>query len=70
MTKQLELVRSDRGDGGWSLHPHGYSDDQYAAGDVPVLASGTAEVDKETGAWSRPNQEDYTMAERAAAQFS
>ena len=58
---KLEVVRSDRGDGGWSLHPAGYSDEEYAAGNVPVLTSGTASQD-EAGVWSRPNKADYTEA--------
>ena len=56
----LVLVRSDTGDGGWSLHPAGSTDEQIASGDAPVLVSGTAQwVD---GDWDRPNAQDYARA--------
>jgi hypothetical protein len=56
----LVLVRSDTGDGGWSLHPAGSTDEQIASGDAPYLVSGTAQwVD---GDWDRPNAQDYAKA--------
>ena len=56
----LVLCRSDCGDGGWSLHPAGSTDEQIASGDAPVLVSGTAQwVD---GDWDRPNAQDYASA--------
>ena len=56
----LVLVRSDTGDGGWSLHPAGSTDEQIASGDAPYLVSGTAQwVD---GEWDRPNAQDYAKA--------
>ena len=56
----LVLVRSDQGDGGWSLHPAGSTDEQIASGDAPYLVSGTAQwVD---GDWDRPNAQDYAKA--------
>ena len=56
----LGLCRSDCGDGGWSLHPAGATDEQIASGDAPVLVSGTAQwVD---GDWDRPNAQDYASA--------
>ena len=56
----LVLCRSDCGDGGWSLHPAGSTDEQIASGDAPVLVSGTAQwVD---GDWDRPNAQDYARA--------
>ena len=56
----LVLVRSDTGDGGWSLHPAGSTDEQIASGDAPYLGSGTAQwVD---GDWDRPNAQDYAKA--------
>ena len=56
----LVLCRSDCGDGGWSLHPAGSTDEQIASGDAPYLVSGTAQwVD---GEWDRPNAQDYAKA--------
>jgi hypothetical protein len=59
-TAALVLCRSDAGDGGWSLHPPGTTDEAIAAGDAPVLASGDADMVGEF--WSRPNADDYTAA--------
>ena len=60
----LVLVRSDTGDGGWSLHPAGSTDEQIASGDAPYLVSGSAQwVD---GEWDRPNAEDYAQAHAQA----
>jgi len=39
----LILCRSDAGDGGWSLHPPGTTDEAIASGDAHILASGEAE---------------------------
>lgn len=58
----LVLCRSDRGDGGWSLHEPGSTDDEIASGDAPYLVSGPAEWDDQTGEWSRPNYDDYQAA--------
>lgn len=57
----LVLCRSDAGDGGWSLHAPGSTDEQIASGDAPYLASGTARLlpDDE---WSRPTRADYARA--------
>ena len=65
MSEKIEMVRSDMGDGGWSLHPVGYSDEDYAAGNVPLLASGEAVADGKTGEWDRPNAADYAAAEES-----
>lgn len=60
----LVLVRSDTGDGGWSLHPAGSTDEQIASGDAPYLVSGPAQwVD---GDWDRPNAQDYAEAHAQA----
>lgn len=40
----LILCRSDAGDGGWSLHPPGTTDEAIANGDARILASGEAEM--------------------------
>jgi hypothetical protein len=56
----LVLCRSDCGDGGWSLHPAGSTDEQIASGDAPVLVSGTAQW--ADGDWDRPNAQDYASA--------
>lgn len=61
MTKtKLVLCRSDRGDGGWSLHAPGSTDEAIRDGDAPVLLSGEADL-YETG-WDRPNAGDYRAA--------
>ena len=61
----LYIVRSDTGDGGWSLHLRGTEDNDGLA---PVLASGPAElVDDE---WSRPNSSDFSAALAAISQPS
>lgn len=65
-TYGLELVRSDTGDGGWSLHaPELDGEDGYS----PVLASGPAEWDEQArcgyGDWNRPTQADYDAARMA-----
>ena len=44
----LELLRSDLGDGGWSLHD----------GDGPPIIDGPATWVEGDG-WDRPNQADY-----------
>lgn len=72
----LELVRSDMGDGGWSLHAHrtdvDESDDPVAA--WPMVACGEAawvETDGDwIGDWSRPNEDDYAVALGAARKLS
>ena len=56
----LILCRSDRGDGGWSLHAPGATDEEIACGDAPAILTGEALW--EDGRWSRPNQTDYTRA--------
>jgi hypothetical protein len=58
-SNHLVLCRSDAGDGGWSLHAPGSTDEDIASGDAPPLLSGTAEWQ---GVWSRPNAADYRDA--------
>ena len=62
----LILVRSDLGDGGWSLHAPGTTDEQIAEGHG-ILLSGTANWD--TG-WDRPNEADYAAAEQSLAELN
>ena len=67
LTRRLVLCRSDQGDGGWSLHPAGTTDEAIADGRAVLLASGTAEwID---GQWDRPDRTDYTKALRDAEWF-
>lgn len=61
---KLVLVRSDRGDGGWSLHAPGSTDEDIATGDAPALLTGASRRDK-AGQWLRPNARDYAAALRA-----
>ena len=58
------LCRSDHGDGGWSLHAPGSTDEAIAAGDAQYLVSGAAGWDSESSKWDRPNQRDYDEAVR------
>lgn len=64
----LEMVRSDMGDGGWSLHAHrtdiDESEDSVAA--WPIVASGEATWLDDDGDWDRPNESDYAAALEAA----
>lgn len=60
-SRNFELVRSDYGNGGWSLHAE---DDE----DSPVLASGTSQVD-EHGKWMRPDDSDYSAAHIVAVVY-
>ena len=62
------LCCSDTGDGGWSLHAPGSTDEDIASGDAPYLVSGPAEaVD---GGWDRPNDADYLAAAEAYATWA
>jgi hypothetical protein len=63
---KLVLTRSDQGDGGWSLHPPGTTDEQIANGDVAPLATGESFPSAVLGKkWARPNDADYTSAYRS-----
>lgn len=59
------LCRSDTGDGGWSLHAPGSTDEEIGSGDAPYLVSGPAGWDEEKGDWSRPDEADYRAAAEA-----
>lgn len=54
------LCRSDRGDGGWSLHAPDSTDEQIASGDSLALVTGESET--VNGEWIRPNESDYRAA--------
>jgi len=56
------LVRSDAGDGAWSLHDPEADDHEIAYGSEPPLASG--EASWQNGRWSRPDERDYDHAVR------
>lgn len=56
---EIEVLRSDLGDGGWSLH---------RGDDAQVLASGEAAWDEERGEWDRPIEADYAAALAASAE--
>ena len=59
----LCLLRSDAGDGGWSLHTAEQIADADANDEAPeVLCSGPAEWDTEADDWSRPNAADIAEA--------
>lgn len=60
-TAVLVLCRSDQGDGGWSLHRPGATDDEIADGSAPCLVSGTADQGDD-GEWSAPTERDYERA--------
>ena len=56
---ELEVCRSDMGDGGWSLH----AVDSGFVSEDEVLLSGPAEWDDYGGVWDRPNEVDWHIAE-------
>ena len=58
--KSFTLVRSDRGDGGWTLHAPGATDEDIATGAAPALAAGVSR--RRCGRWLRPNFRDYADA--------
>jgi hypothetical protein len=62
-TNVITLVRSDMGDGGWSLHGRraDIDDGKDPDGAWPILLSGESETDAE-GEWLRPNAADLTEA--------
>lgn len=59
------LTRSDQGDGGWSLHAPGSTDEDIATGEAAPLVTGVSR--KRGGEWLRPNARDYADAARAFA---
>lgn len=62
-TNVIQLVRSDLGDGGWSLHGRraDIDDEEDPAGAWPILLSGESEVGPD-GEWARPNAVDWQRA--------
>lgn len=59
----LVLLRSDAGDGGWSLHTPEQIADADANDEAPeVLLSGPAQWDAEAYDWNRPNAADCAAA--------
>ena len=56
------LCRSDKGDGGWSLHQPNATDEGIATGETPPLITGTAQWDETLQEWDRPNIADYQSA--------
>jgi hypothetical protein len=67
---EMVLVRSDMGDGGWSLHAPGSTDEQISEGHAPPLTCGPSDMnptDDPDDLWDRPNRADYVDAMRALA---
>jgi hypothetical protein len=61
--RPLYVLRSDTGDGGWSLHSAGQIAMAEIEGDSPnMLLSGPAQWDSATGGWNRPNAADIEHA--------
>lgn len=56
------ICRSDMGDGGWSIHAPGSTDDDIREGLAYPLLTGTATM--RSGQWSRPNAADVRRAAR------
>lgn len=65
----LLVIRSDGGDGGWSIHPDVEPGPDVDRDDferyMPVLASGEATWRDDIDQWSRPVQADFDAAIRA-----
>jgi hypothetical protein len=56
----LVVIRSDTGDGGWSLHwLHDENEDGMPGA---ILVSGPSSFNDDTGDWNRPGVEDYADA--------
>lgn len=53
----MVLCRSDAGDGGWSLHAPGATDEEIAVGDAPIILDGEAELIGDQ--WTAPTEADY-----------
>jgi len=68
LTSEFVLCRSDRGDGGWSLHAPKSTDENIAAGNAPPLVSGESTM--LASDWTRPNDEDYRKAAEALAPWA
>jgi len=60
MIEKFVLCRSDAGDGGWSLHAPGSTDEDIATGEAPPLVTGGAAWLDDR--WSRPSAADYAVA--------
>ncbi len=61
-SQHLILVRSDSGDGAWSLHAPDATDAEIADGTAPALASGEGRWDEDAGAWAPPPLVDVAAA--------
>lgn len=61
----IEMIRSDMGDGGWSLHAHRTDVDDDPVAEYPLLASGESARDDE-GEWTSPTDADYELAQAKA----
>jgi hypothetical protein len=59
--QSLQLLRSDKGDGGWSLHAPWALPREIASGEEPPLLTGTAQQDGD-GEWDRPDRADRYQA--------
>jgi hypothetical protein len=60
------LVRSDQGDGGWSLHEPDATDEEIAEGSGRgvYLVSGPSLWNHDADAWDRPDDSDYYAAQK------
>jgi hypothetical protein len=71
--ERLELVRSDLGDGGWSIHVRRTDVDEHEdpVGAWPIVGSGEGgrwlERNRE---WARPNKKDWALARSAARRLA
>lgn len=64
--RDLILIRSDAGDGGWSLHTPRQIAAAKAYGEPPeYLVTGPSEYDVARERWVRPNSVDYAEALKA-----
>lgn len=64
----LELVRSDRGDGGWSIHVRrpDVDEEEDPIDAWPLVTSGESEA-LDDGTWARPTEDDWVAARERAA---
>ena len=67
-TYKIEMVRSDMGDGGWSLHGVKKNSDPSDLDSYPLLVSGPSSMRK--GEWVRPSPADYRRAQSVARRYA
>lgn len=63
----LVLVRSDTGDGGWSLHTKDQIADAETNGEAPQYVTCGPALATDDNGWSRPDSSDFSLTAEAIA---